>query len=57
MVRLALANGATGLYWYAFRAPGWGLEETPLWGQFPELNALAHATGSGALDDSLMPAR
>ena len=57
MVRLALANGATGLYWYAFRDPGWGLEETPLWGQFPELNALAHATGSGALDDSLMPAR
>ncbi len=38
MLYLALINGAQGVFWYAFRDPGWRLEDTPLWERFRELN-------------------
>ncbi len=38
MLYLALVNGAKGIFWYAFRDPGWDLTQTPLWGRFADLN-------------------
>jgi len=38
MLYLALISGARGVYWYAYRDPGWDLAKTPLWGRFKEIN-------------------
>lgn len=38
MVYQALINGAKGIFWYALRDAGWQLTDSPLWGQFKELN-------------------
>lgn len=35
---VAILKGATGLFWYALRDPGWFLGQTPLWDKFGELN-------------------
>ncbi len=49
MAYLALLNGATGIFWYALRDPGWNLAETPLWAQFKTLNEEISRLGSLAL--------
>lgn len=38
MAYLALIKGATGVFWYSFRDPGWSLTQTPLWEKFKGLN-------------------
>lgn len=38
MLYLALINGARGVFWYAYRDPGWALAQTPLWERFKEIN-------------------
>lgn len=38
MLYLALINGARGVFWYAYRDPGWSLAQTPLWERFKEIN-------------------
>ena len=40
MVYLSLINGAKGIFWYSYREKGiWNLPDTPLWEDFPEINA------------------
>ncbi|NSW57321.1 MAG: carbohydrate binding domain-containing protein [Armatimonadetes bacterium] len=38
MLYLALINGARGVFWYAYKDPGWSLAQTPLWERFKEIN-------------------
>jgi len=38
MLYLALISGAKGIFWYAYRDPGWDLAQTPLWGRLREIN-------------------
>lgn len=40
MVYLSIINGAKGIAWYSYREKGtWNLPDTPLWKDFPEINA------------------
>lgn len=49
MAYMAILNGATGIFWYALRDPGWNLAETPLWTQFGALNQEISKLGLQAL--------
>ncbi|MBU0611721.1 MAG: hypothetical protein KKI08_27840, partial [Armatimonadetes bacterium] len=52
MVYLAVIAGAKGVWWYAFKSPGYDLVESELWKQFGKLNeetaALGEAVTGGA---------